>query len=87
MKWPCGSPRLAHALHGAIGVTAEYDLQLWTRRLHEWWLAHGSEAHRNTVVGRQELASSETVTSLADLASGLLPEFLWKTLNAHALLL
>jgi alkylation response protein AidB-like acyl-CoA dehydrogenase len=35
----------AHALHGAIGITAEYDLQLFTRRLHEWRLAHGSEDH------------------------------------------
>jgi len=26
----------AHAVHGAIGVTAEYDLQLYTRRLNEW---------------------------------------------------
>lgn len=34
----------AHAVHGAIGVTEEYDLQLYTRRLHGW-LAHGSEAY------------------------------------------
>jgi acyl-CoA dehydrogenase len=26
---------IAHALHGAIGVTAEYDLHLLTRRLQE----------------------------------------------------
>ncbi|CAN5238141.1 acyl-CoA dehydrogenase family protein [soil metagenome] len=41
----------AHALHGAIGVTEEYDLQLLTRRLHEWRMAHGSEAYWNRVVG------------------------------------
>ena len=47
----------AHALHGAIGVTAEYDLQLLTRRLHEWRMAHGSEAYWNLVVGQSVLAS------------------------------
>ena len=47
----------AHALHGAIGVTEEYDLQLLTRRLHEWRMAHGSEAYWNTLVGQQVLAS------------------------------
>ena len=47
----------AHALHGAIGVTEEYDLQLLTRRLHEWRMAHGSEAWWNLVVGQSVLAS------------------------------
>jgi len=48
---------IAHAVHGAIGVTEEYDLQLLTRRLHEWRLAHGSEDYWNVVVGRLVLAS------------------------------
>ncbi|MGH6626982.1 MAG: acyl-CoA dehydrogenase family protein [Burkholderiaceae bacterium] len=48
----------AHALHGAIGVTQEYDLQLLTRRLHEWRMAHGSEAYWNRVVGEQVLAGN-----------------------------
>ena len=48
----------AHALHGAIGVTEEYDLQLLTRRLHEWRMAHGSEACWNLVVGQSVLASN-----------------------------
>lgn len=34
---------IAHAVHGAIGITEEYDLQLFTRRLHAWRLADGSE--------------------------------------------
>ncbi|CAE6809855.1 Crotonobetainyl-CoA reductase [Paraburkholderia domus] len=45
----------AHALHGAIGVTAEYDLQLFTRRLHEWRMADGSEAFWNRMVGNAAL--------------------------------
>ncbi len=51
----------AHALHGAIGVTQEYDLQLYTRRLHEWRMAHGAEHHWNRIVGEQVLASSGTM--------------------------
>ena len=48
---------IAHAVHGAIGVTEEYDLQLFTRRMHEWRIAHGSEAYWNQVVGEAVLAS------------------------------
>lgn len=47
----------AHAVHGAIGITEEYDLQLYTRRLHAWRLAHGSEAHWHGVVGAAVLGS------------------------------
>jgi len=35
---------IAHALHGAIGITEEFDLQLHTRRLREWRRAGGTEA-------------------------------------------
>jgi acyl-CoA dehydrogenase len=48
----------AHALHGAIGVTEEHDLQLLTRRLHEWRVAHGSEAYWNLLIGHDVLASN-----------------------------
>jgi acyl-CoA dehydrogenase len=53
---------IAHALHGAIGVTEEYDLQLLTRCLHEWRIAHGSEAYWNTVIGKQLLASEMSLS-------------------------
>ena len=46
----------AHALHGAIGVTEEFDLQLYSRRLHEWRMADGSEAYWNRIVGEAMLA-------------------------------
>jgi alkylation response protein AidB-like acyl-CoA dehydrogenase len=46
----------AHGLHGAIGITEEYDLQLLTRRLHEWRAMHGSEGYWNGVVGEAVLA-------------------------------
>lgn len=47
----------AHAVHGAIGISEEYDLQLLTRRLHEWRLADGSENYWNRILGAQRLAS------------------------------
>jgi alkylation response protein AidB-like acyl-CoA dehydrogenase len=46
----------AHALFGAIGVTEELDLQLFTRRLHEWRLSEGSETYWNGIVGQALLA-------------------------------
>lgn len=47
---------LAHAIHGAIGFTAEYDLQLFTRRLHAWRQSAGSESWWHDVAGRALLA-------------------------------
>jgi acyl-CoA dehydrogenase len=54
---------IAHAVHGAIGITEEYDLHLHTRRLHEWRIAYGSESYWNHEVGRR----------LVDGSSELLP--------------
>lgn len=48
---------IAHAVHGAIGVTEEYDLQLYTRRLREWRLAGGSESHWHERIGGHAIAS------------------------------
>lgn len=46
---------IAHAVHGAIGISAEYDLQLLTRRLHSWRLADGSESVWATRLGLMQL--------------------------------
>ncbi|WP_226016533.1 acyl-CoA dehydrogenase [Novosphingobium sp. FKTRR1] len=48
----------AHAVHGAIGISEEYDLQLLTRRMHEWRAADGSEGYWNTVLGGARLADA-----------------------------
>ena len=48
---------VAHAVHGAMGITEEYDLQLFTRRLHEWRLAFGSESFWNEQIGQSLLES------------------------------
>ena len=52
---------VAHAVHGAIGVTHEYDLQLYTRRLNEWARAGGGQAYWAQVLG-QEVLKSELST-------------------------
>lgn len=50
----------AHAVHGAIGISAEHDLQLYTRRLHEWRLEDGSETLWARRMGRELLESHES---------------------------
>ena len=66
----CG---FAHAVHGAIGITQEYDLQLHTRRLQAWRISAGSESHWNERVGRALLAGPHHS----------LPEFVRTHLNAN----
>jgi alkylation response protein AidB-like acyl-CoA dehydrogenase len=53
----------AHALFGAIGVTEELDLQLYTRRLHEWRISEGSETYWNGIVGQALLVQSHVTAS------------------------
>lgn len=50
----------AHAVHGAIGISAEYDLQLYTRRLHQWRLDGGAESFWNRRLGAAVLASHDS---------------------------
>jgi acyl-CoA dehydrogenase len=47
---------IAHAVHGAIGVTEEYDLQLLTRRLKQWQMAYGSESYWAGRIGAARVA-------------------------------
>lgn len=63
---------MAHAIHGAIGITAELDLQLCTRRLHAWRLEHGSELAWNRVLGQAVLEADMPLT-LDFMRSALLP--------------
>lgn len=44
---------LSHSIHGAIGFTEEFDLQLFTRRLHAWRQTAGSESYWHTVLGEE----------------------------------
>jgi acyl-CoA dehydrogenase len=59
---------IAHAVHGAIGVTAEFDLQLLTRRLQEWRGDHGSASFWHAELGRALVAAQgQTVPFLLDV--------------------
>jgi alkylation response protein AidB-like acyl-CoA dehydrogenase len=42
---------VSHAVHGAIGVTDEFDLQLYTRRLQEWRGQFGGETYWQERIG------------------------------------
>jgi acyl-CoA dehydrogenase len=48
----------AHAVHGAIGMTAECDLQLYSRRLRRWQVSFGSTDFWAGRIGTARLASS-----------------------------
>jgi acyl-CoA dehydrogenase len=63
---------IAHAVHGAIGISEEHDLPLFTRRLHEYRLADGGEGYWTGVLGMQRL-TTPAMTSLDFIrgASGL----------------
>jgi len=54
---------IAHAVHGAIGISEEYDLQLLTRRLHGWRLADGSERYWAGVLGALRRAAPAVPTT------------------------
>jgi acyl-CoA dehydrogenase len=46
---------IAHAVHGAIGITAEFPLHRYTARLHALRMAHGSEGYWNARLGAARL--------------------------------
>ncbi len=51
---------VAHTVHGAIGVTKEFDLQLYTRRLNEWARAGGGAGYWSGVLGQQVLQANSS---------------------------
>lgn len=56
---------IAHAVHGAIGVSQEHSLHLYTGRLHQQRLAHGGEAYWARRLGRWALAERTDLVALA----------------------
>jgi acyl-CoA dehydrogenase len=62
---------LAHGLHGAMGFTSEFDLQLRTRRLYAWRMCAGAESHWQQALGRAALgcaqSSLDVLRELSDL--------------------
>ena len=53
---------LAHSIHGAIGFTEAFDLQLFTRRLHQWRSVGGSESYWHTQLGLALLDSGSALS-------------------------
>ncbi len=66
--------KIAHAVHAAMGITAEYDLQIFTRRLIEWRIDYGSARYWNRRVGDAVLATDAPST-----LEFMLPEFFSET--------
>lgn len=50
----------AHQLHGAIGATAEFDLQLWTDELRRLQRAHGTASVHALALGRARASTPHT---------------------------
>lgn len=53
---------VAHAAHGAIGITAEHDLSLYMRRLKRWQASFGSAGYWTRLLGAARLESTEKTT-------------------------
>jgi alkylation response protein AidB-like acyl-CoA dehydrogenase len=64
---------IAHAVHGALGITQEYDLQLYTRRLRQWRLAAGNETYWSGRIGEALLRKTSS-SALAFICSELSAE-------------
>lgn len=63
----------SHSIHGAIGFTAEYDLQLLTRRLHQWRQTAGAESYWHDRLGELLLDSDESSLDWVRRATDLQP--------------
>jgi len=55
----------AHAIFGAMGITAEHDLQLFTRRLQGWRMQYGSEDFWSARIGQRLLAGTTSAWDYA----------------------
>lgn len=51
--------RIAHQVHGAIGIAAEYDLHRYTRRLWSWRDEAGAERDWAVALGRAAFSEAE----------------------------
>jgi len=50
---------VAHALHGAIGITRDFALHRYVRHMHDLRVAHGSETYWATRLGKARLDHGE----------------------------
>jgi len=56
--------RTAHALHGAIGISGEHDLNLYTTRIHAWRLAGGTESYWAGKMGKNIIDDARPTLTL-----------------------
>ena len=56
---------IAHGVHGAIGFSEEYDLQLFTRRMAEERIANGGEVYWAEQIGAMRLADGLEASTVA----------------------
>ena len=63
--------RIAHAVHGAIGITQEYQLHLFTRRLWSWRTEFGSEGLWSQRLGQAAFAVGDNGLWPAITSNGL----------------
>lgn len=56
----------AHAVHGAIGMTQEYELQRFTRLLYQWRRACGAEGYWAGILGAEALNAPQEQASALD---------------------
>jgi len=57
---------VAHAVHGAIGMTQEYELQCYTRFLYQWRRAGGAESYWARKLGAEVLDAPQEQASALD---------------------
>lgn len=53
---------VAHAAHGALGITAEHDLSLYMRRLKRWQSSFGSGSYWTRLLGAARLECTQGTT-------------------------
>jgi alkylation response protein AidB-like acyl-CoA dehydrogenase len=68
-KMRCGTAMqvvcsVAHAVHGAIGISHEYSLHRLTGRLHSWRMAHGAESYWARRIGVAAITSDLPIIDL-----------------------
>lgn len=55
-------PAIAHAVHGAIGFTEEFDLQIYSRRIAAWRMEAGAEQYWHRFVGKALIEGKQAMT-------------------------
>lgn len=66
------SARAAHQAHGAIGMTREYPLHIFTRRLNAWRQEFGTERQLALAMGAGVSAAGSFASTLADVEKRVL---------------